>query len=94
MGPADFQNWNTDDHYSNAIIPMRNLCFAFIEEVNNSFMFSDFTDYNLINHVKFGVFTDNKGHTNNFFNENLSGVEMRVTLPVYKNIACSDACNC
>tara|TARA_Y100001973_G_C5111850_1_gene288116 strand:- start:106 stop:813 length:708 start_codon:yes stop_codon:yes gene_type:complete len=95
LGSANFSNWYTDDHYKYAIVPMRNLVFKFIEAINTDMAtFADFDNYNLINHVKFGVFTDNNGHTNRFFNEDLSGVEMRVTLPVLKDIACSDACDC
>ena len=95
LGGANFDDWYTDDHYKYAIVPMRNLVFKFIDAINNDMAtFADFDDYTLINHAKFGVFTDNNGHTNRFFNEDLSGVEMRVTLPVLKNIACSDACDC
>jgi hypothetical protein len=95
LGGANFDNWYTDDHYKYAIVPMRNLVFQFINAVNaDQCTFADFDNYTLINHAKFGVFTDNNGHTNRFFNEDLSGVEMRVTLPVFKDFACSDACNC
>jgi len=95
LGGANFDDWYTDDHYKYAIIPMRNLVFKFIDSVNSDMAtFADFDNYTLINHAKFGVFTDNNGHTNRFFNEDLSGVEMRVTLPVLKDIACSDACDC
>jgi hypothetical protein len=94
LGPANFESWKTVDHYDNAIIPMTNLALAFIDYLNNNECdFQRVDNYSLINHAKFGVFTDNKGHTNNFFNENLSGVEMRITLPINKSIACSDACN-
>lgn len=95
LGGANFQDWYTDEHYKYAIVPMRNLVFEFIDAVNaDSCTFADFDNYTLINHAKFGVFTDNNGHTNRFFNEDLSGVEMRVSLPIIQNFACSDACNC
>jgi hypothetical protein len=95
LGGADFQNWYTGDHYKYAITPMRNLAFQFIKSINNdSGTFAQFDNYTLLNHAKFGIYTDNNGHTNRFFNEDLSGVEMRVTLPIIKDFACSDACNC
>lgn len=95
LGAANFEDWYTDDHYKYAITPMRNLAFEFINSINNdTCTFADFDNYTLINHAKFGVFTDNNGHTNRFFNEDLSGVEMRVVLPLLKDFACSDACNC
>lgn len=96
LASADFENWYTDDHYKYAIVPMRNLAYEFIKSVNaNNCTFALFDSYTLINHAKFGQFTDNNGHINRFFNEGFSGVEMRVTLPILgENIACSDACNC
>jgi len=95
LGGADFDDWYTDDHYKNAIVPMRNLVYEFIKSIDREqCLFADFDTYTLINHAKFGVFTDNNGHVSRFFNADLSGVEMRVTLPILKNFACSDACNC
>jgi len=95
LGPADFTNWKTADHHENAIKPMRNLAYDFIDYVTaRSKEFGDVNEFRPKDHVKFGVFTDNKGHTNSLFNEKLSGVELRVNLPIRKSIACSEDCNC
>ena len=80
---ADFQNWTTDEHYNYVINGMKNFQQHMIAKFNDCPKIADFDNYRIINHVKFGVWTE-RGHTNRVFNENLSGVELLVTLPLKK----------
>ena len=74
---------------------MRSLVDKFLQAIDkDKATFSDFDNYTLINHPNMGVYKQNIGHTESFFNENLSGVEMRVSLPIRKKkITCSVQCN-
>ena len=48
----------------------------FIVQARNSPVFGVIDELSLVNHIKFGVYTDNKGHLNSIFNERLSGIEL------------------
>ncbi len=85
---ANGKDWSTDDHYSNAIMPMRNLVNAFIEQARQYSLFGEIGEYDIITHVKFGQFQDLKGHVQSIFNELLSGIEIGVSIPI------KFCCNC
>lgn len=80
---ANFQDWTTDQHYSNVIRPMRNLLDAFIDQARNSPLFGELPALQVITHVKFGVYQDSKGHLNSLFNDRLSGIELNGSFPFY-----------
>lgn len=87
-------DWNTNEHYDYSIKPMRNIVYNFINYINNSNKIGKFDNYKAINHAKFGVYTADKGHTRRVFNENLSGVELKINLPIVKTKAdCKKICN-
>jgi len=89
LSETDENNWNTNEHYEFSIKPMRNLLYKFIAHLNESTMIGDFDSYRAINHAKFGVFVSSKGgHTERIFNDKLSGVELRIDLPILKSGAC------
>lgn len=89
LDEADFTNWNTDNHYTFVINRMRSLVEnLFIKEANDYYLFDDFDDYEVIDHVKFGVYKDYEGHVNSVFDKNLSGVELRINLPILKSLSC------
>lgn len=92
-GVADYENWNQADHEDKCITPMRNLVNEFVNYLNDdNCQFGDY-EYSLFNHAKLGVFTEGVGHTTQLFNEEISGVEMRFSVPIYKSFACNGACN-
>ena len=91
---ADFTDWKTSDHYKNAVLPMRNLADGFIHALNGNKFIDNFDNYTLINRVNFGVYTTDKGYTQQIFNDNLSGVEMQVTLPILPEFRCDEKCPC
>lgn len=89
LSETDENNWNTNEHYEFSIKPMRNLLYKFIAHLNESVMIGDIDSYRAINHAKFGVFVSSKGgHTERIFNDKLSGVELRIDLPILKSGVC------
>jgi hypothetical protein len=89
LSETDENNWNTNEHYEFSIKPMRNLLYKFIAHLNESIMIGDIDSYRAINHAKFGVFVSAKGgHTERIFNDKLSGVELRIDLPILKSGVC------
>lgn len=85
---ANSADWSTDQHYSNVIIPMRNLVHQFIRQSRLYSLFGIIGEHDIYTHVKFGQFTDQKGHNQSIFNERLSGIEVVVSIPI------KFCCNC
>lgn len=84
LDSANFSDWSTDDHYANRLVGLNCLVDAFIEAARKytcQFYLYD-TDFDRINHVKWGVFTNNKGHTTTLFDVEFTGVEVSFTLPL------------
>jgi hypothetical protein len=89
LSETDENNWNTNEHYEFSIKPMRNMLYKFIDHLNGSNIIGEFDSYKAINHAKFGVFVSSKGgHTQRIFNDKLSGVELRIDLPILKSRVC------
>jgi len=84
---ANFEAWNTDDHYSKVIRPQRNLVNAFIKQARQSKLFGVIEQLELIVHVKFGVYHSEKGHLNSLFNDRLTGIELKGSFPI---LGCCD----
>jgi hypothetical protein len=89
---ANFTDWKTQDSYANAIEPMRSLCYSFIDTLNSSKIISNFAQYRIINHTKFGVYMTDKGYEKRIFNDNLAGVELRISLPINRVNDCKEFC--
>lgn len=83
---ANFSDWATDDHYSKRIVGLNSLVDQFIDFARKykSFYLYE-TDFTRINHVKWGVFTNNKGHEKRILDDELTGVELSFTLPIKRN---------
>jgi hypothetical protein len=92
LDTANFKDWDTDAHYLKSINPMRNLVENFILLLEREGRIGLLDDFTLINHAKFGVFTVDKGHVTNLFNDELSGVELNVTLPIKEVLNCNNLC--
>ncbi len=84
LDTADFSDWNTDDHYSKRLLGLNSLVDYFIEQARgNTCQFYLYeTDFNRINHVKWGRFKDDQGHVTSLFDDELTGVELSFTLPL------------
>lgn len=85
---TDEENWNTNQHYNYAIVPMRNALYQFVDALDRSPIIGQFDSYEAINHAKFGVNMQEKGHTKRIFNDKLSGVELQINLPIKKSSKC------
>lgn len=86
LDSADFDDWETDDHYTLRLLGLNNLVDEFIaaaREYQCCFYLFE-TDFTRINHVKWGVWKDNAGHDRRIFDDNLTGVELSFTLPLKK----------
>lgn len=78
---ADFDRWDTDDHYSKRLVGLNNLVDAFIDSaLEYPRFFLDDTDFTRVNHAKWGIYKDNKGHESRIFDDDLTGVELSFTL--------------
>jgi hypothetical protein len=89
LSETDENNWNTEEHYEFSIKPMRSLLYKFINHLNGSNLIGEIDSYKAINHAKFGVYLSSKGgHTQRIFNDKLSGVELRIDLPILKSRVC------
>ena len=90
LSETDENNWTTNEHYEFSIKPMRNLLYKFIAHLNDSNLIGKIDSYKATNHAKFGVYLSSKGgHTQRIFDDKLSGVELRIDLPILKSRACS-----
>lgn len=85
---ANFVDWKTQDTYTNAITPMREMAYQFIDTLNKSKKIGIFAEYRLVNHTKFGVYVTDKGYEQRIFDDNLAGVELRINLPILQENDC------
>ncbi len=84
LDSANFSEWDTDDHYSQRLLGLNNIVDAFIEQARAYiccfYLFE--TDFIRINHVNWGVYSDNQGQKMRIFDDDLTGVELSFTLPL------------
>jgi hypothetical protein len=89
LDEANYNDWDVDQHYSDAIIPMFNLCNYFVDYLRNSSEIGVINDYNITYHAKFGLqIRDSFGHINNLFTDNLSGVQLTINIAFKRSFAC------
>lgn len=89
---ADFQQWQTNQFYDFAIKPMRRLLELFIESLKLMGRAQEIDSYDTTNHTRFGVFITDKGYEKNYWQDNLSGCELRITLQIAKEMNCPESC--
>lgn len=87
---CDYANWNINDSDLKAVNPMRNAVNEFIKSLSVSQYVAQLTSIGTVrNYNRFGNFDDN-GVLKNIFNEYLSGVQLRVSIPFLKECECCD----
>lgn len=88
MNPAKYEDWLTVDHYENVIKSMKVLAKEFIAllKANSFIQYNEFSNEDFIRHPKWGLTIEGKGSPKNLFSDNLSGVEVRMNVPVLKSI--------
>lgn len=94
LATADKENWLTEDHYNEVIIPIRNMVESFIQFVNNKNGFSKLQNFETVNRVDFGTFSQDNGNLKLLFTEHVSGIELDISLEVNKDLTCSLSCPC
>lgn len=85
-----FLKWDNDEHNDLSIKPMENLQTAFKEVIDNDFTFKRLGNYRVRVRPRFGVEVTNKGSDEKIINEDLSGVEVNMTIELYD----LSICNC
>lgn len=86
-----YDDWTQSDADSKAILPMRAWVSEFIKSLSNSPYVQELTgtgntsDYKIV-----GVSESQSGVDKNVFNEYLSGVRLRITVPFLKECDCCD----
>jgi len=92
LDEANFADWDTDQHYALNIVPQANYALAFIEYLKNHAMVGLITgEAELTYYAKFGLSVTQNGVTKNLFNEQLSGVDFTITIPITKDLT---LCTC
>jgi len=87
---CDFPNWSQLDGDVKAIRPMRALMNEFIKVLANNQYVAELTSVGQVKNFKnFGTY-DDKGVQRNIFNEPLSAVHLRITIPFFKECDCCD----
>lgn len=85
---CDFKNWSQLDGDTLAIAPMR--CFAneFIKCLSNSQYITPLKSTGIIRSYNIFGNADDNGVSKNIFNEFLSGVELKITIPFLRDCDC------
>ncbi len=87
---ANFNEWATADHDVNAVVPMRNMAYEFIELLKKNVKYIErLTDYELTDLIKFGLVTQKGYEGGGLFSDNYSGVEMDITLGIKYQCICA-----
>ena len=90
LDQANFKDWDTEHHYSEAIVPMNKLSAEFIHFLKTNGNIGLFPNFSLIYHANFTIKYTTNGHETRLFNDELSGVELKINLPIKKSFVCSD----
>jgi hypothetical protein len=94
LAPRDKEINDTDTLYTDSVDPMGNLLEAFVDSLEGNVLILDdnIDRYDRLALPKFGV-TSDEGAKDSFFNEYLSGLELRITLPILKKFT-GGTCGC
>lgn len=92
LDEANYRDWDTDEHYSESIVPMANYARAFMAYLrkHKGIDESKFETSEFVYHAKFGIRLSSNGHDANLFPDKLSGVEVEVLLPIKKSFICDE----
>ena len=83
---ANSADWSTDEHYTNAIWYANEMINYFLNELLfKAKGIGRINDYFITNRVNFGVYQTDRGAIQQVFNDQLTGKELRITIPISKN---------
>lgn len=83
------RKWITTEVHDNRLKGVYNAVDWFVKAIHNNYLFSFKDSYNIKNFTRFGNETAN-GFTADIIDADLTGVELRLSLPINKD----DNCNC
>ena len=92
MDEANAPKWVNDEHNKRAIKPMQNLVTAFKDVIDNDYSFKRLESFRRTTRPRFGVVVTNKGSDEKIIDEDLSGVEVNMTLELYDLSICKTNC--
>lgn len=88
LDQSNYQDWDTDQHYSGAVSPMFNLAGLFMEFLMQDTRVGEIEDYSITYIPNFSIVRNVGGTSRKIFNDDLSGVELKVSIPFYNNFDC------
>tara|TARA_R110002153_G_scaffold273165_3_gene443254 strand:+ start:2759 stop:3445 length:687 start_codon:yes stop_codon:yes gene_type:complete len=88
MDWADTPKWTNDNHNDLVIKPMENLSKAFVKVIEDNYVFKSLNGYTMKPRPRFGVEVTNKGSGKQIIQEDLSGVDLSLTLEMYDTKIC------
>ena len=83
--------WLEGTHRSECIEPMTNLCNELLINIKKK-VSGKLDKFTIKNRIRFGRYQDNKGHDQKIIDENLSGVELDLEVPIKKWAVGCDKC--
>lgn len=92
MDWANEKKWRNEDHNDIVIKPMENLARMIIDYIEDDYSFKRLGTKRIRPRSRFGVEVTNKGNTKKIINEDLSGVELSLTLELYDLSVCNAKC--
>lgn len=91
MAQNNIERWTNEQHEDLAVVPMRNMVDKFMECLRSGkFALDPNEGYGerIYNRVRWGE-EEKSGYNNQIFRENVSGVQLRITIPFLKSFACN-----
>jgi hypothetical protein len=88
MDWANTPKWRNDEHNDLVIKPMENLSQAFINVIENDYSFKRLGTYTRRPRPRFGVEVTDRGSDKTIIHENLSGIDLSVTLELFDLSTC------
>tara|TARA_R110002126_G_scaffold93089_5_gene220755 strand:+ start:4442 stop:5134 length:693 start_codon:yes stop_codon:yes gene_type:complete len=88
MDWANVPKWKNDQHNQLVIKPMENLSKAFINIIEADYSFKTLEAYTRTPRPRFGVEISDRGSDKTIIHENLSGIDMSVTLEMFNTALC------
>lgn len=90
LDDENFADFSSRSNSVELLEPMRQMAYYFVEEIlkKSKLLGRIDDDYSVRDYSKFGT-EDSNGYINNIFNDQLSGVELNITLPIKRDESCS-----
>jgi hypothetical protein len=88
LDQSNFMDWDTEQHYSGAVQPMYELAQAFVAYLRTNGGVGELGDYSITYIPNFSIVRNQNGTTKKIFNDDLSGVELSISIPFLKSYVC------